>query len=417
MTLDGMPFSLDQNEQPTDRLLSEFHVFQPYLCDMAQRNAALGRLREECPVGRSEVFGGYWVITGYTDQQQVFKDAEVFSSEIIVMPPLDIRESFISVPIMMDGREHREFRAVLLGAFTPRRVKALEPELEQYARQLAAEFAATEGPYDFLAEFATKITAFGFVRIMGFPAEDLDLLVRFKDWLVHHQFSMDAAVRERFQTVEAPQFMEYVTRQVELRRDAATAPDDLMTTIVHSEVFGRPVVLDEIFRMLGTLIGGGLDTTRSSLAMHLGWFAEHPDRWHELTEHPERIPTAVEEMLRAHALTAPARLVKSDVEVGGRLIREGELVQLPTAAASFDPAANPDPERIDFLRTRVRHHTFAAGAHFCLGAGLAKMTIEVAYRELVAAVPRFRIAEGTTPRHHVGNVMGMEALELEVVRD
>lgn len=87
---------------------------------------------------------------------------------------------------------------------------------------------------------------------------------------------------------------------------------------------------------------------------------------------------------------------------------------MPTAAASFDPDANPDPDRVDFHRERIRHHTFAAGPHFCPGAMLAKLTLEVSYQELAKAVPRFTLAAGRTPRHHAGNVMGMDELVLEV---
>lgn len=416
MTLENLPLSTDPDSLATEDLVAQFHVFQPYLCDLASRKAALDRLRTECPVGRSEVFGGFWVVSGYQDQQHVFKTDDVFTSKIIILPPLDARDSFISVPIMMDGQEHREFRSVLVGAFTRSRVAGLEPELRAYARELAAEFAATEGTYDFLGEFATKVPAFGFLRIMGFPAEDLGLLLDFKDWLVHHQFSQDEAVRARFQEVEVPQFTGYIAKHVEARRDLTSAPDDLLTKIVHSKVFGREITVDEIFRMLGTLIGGGLDTTRASLGLHFTWFAQHQDRWQELVEHPERIPTAVDEMLRCHAITAPARLVAADTELGGRTIKAGDLVQLPTLAASFDPAANPDPERIDFERDRIRHNTFAAGPHFCLGAGLARLTLEVSYQELAKQVRGFTISEDTPPLHHAGNVMGMERLVVEVTR-
>jgi cytochrome P450 len=415
--LPGVPvWPEDWDQLPTDELISDFHIFQPALCDVEARNSVLSRLRRECPVGHSDVFGGHWLITRYADQQRAFKNADVFTSKIIILPPLEARDSFISVPIMMDGEEHREFRAVLLGAFTRRRVAGLEPELRQYTRELAEEFTATQGRYDFLGNFASRVPAFGFVRIMALPAEDLDQLLDFKDWLVQNQFSQDEAVRERFQTVEAPQFVAYVQKHVTAREDPATAPDDLLTKIVHSEVFGRRVELDEIARMVGTLIGGGLDTTRASMAMHMEWFARHPARWQELIEHPDRIPTAIEEMLRCHAIASPARLVATDTEIGGHTIRAGELVQMPPAAANFDPEANADPERVDFERDSVRHNTFAAGPHFCLGAGLARFTLEIAYQELTKAVPRFRIAEGTAPRHHAGNVMGMESLELEVVR-
>jgi cytochrome P450 len=411
-------FSATENlaDLPTDEMVKQFHVHHPGLADLDSRHRVMETLRRECPVGRSEVFGGYWVVTGYANQEAALKKADVFTSQIIIMPPLDARDSFIALPIMKDGAEHREYRRLLDNAFTRRRVARLEPDLRQYTRELAREFAAAEGPYDFLGRFATPVPAFGFLRILGFPAEDLSRLLEFRDWLLKEQFSEDEAAREHFQRVLAPQFVGYVEGQVTARENRATAPDDLLTKIVHSTVFGRRVTVDEICRMLGLIIAAGLDTTAASIAQHMEWFAAHQDRWRELIDHPDRITNAIEEMLRWNSFCSPARLVASDVELGGHTIKAGDLIQMPLAGANFDPEANPDPERVEFERARVRHLTFGTGPHFCLGAGLARLALQISYEELTKAVPRFKIAEGTTPLHHTGNVMGVTSMELEVVR-
>jgi cytochrome P450 len=397
-----------------DELISKFHVFHPDLCDLEKRKLILGKLLRECPVGYSNTYDGYWVITRYADQQHVYKTDEVFSSTIPIVPRLPGTEMLIQIPPGLDGEEHKAYRRVLAGAFTRRRVEDLEPELRRYARALAEEFAATEGPYDFRHEFALKLPAFGFLRIVGLPAEDLDQLVEFNEWILRHQLSDDEAVRERFRTVETPQFVAYIQKQINARRDRATAPDDLLTIMVQATVFDRPISDEELISIMATLIGAGLDTTTAQLGLHMHFFANHQDRWQELIDHPERIPTAIEELLRRNGVVNPGRVVLSDTEVRGQTIRKGELVLTVPPAVAYDEEACDEPEQVDFTREKIRHTTFGGGPHQCIGAGLARFTLEIAYQELLRAVPRFRVAEGTTPRLHVGNLWGIEELELEV---
>jgi cytochrome P450 len=398
-------------------LASQFHHFHPELCDLDTRKAVLGRLRTECPVGRSDAFGGFWVITRHADQQRIFKTPEVFSSTVPIVPRLDGVDMLMSIPMGLDGDAHRAYRRVLSGAFTRDRVRALEPELRRYTRELAHKFASSTGAYDFRYDFAVKVPAFGFLRIMGLPSEDLDQLVQFNEWLMRHQLSEDEAVREQFQTVETPLFVSYVREHFEARRRPTWKRDDLLTRLVRAQVFGRDVTFEEVAAMVGSLIAAGLDTTTNQMSMHMEFFARNQERWHELIDHPERIPTAVEELLRCHGIVSPGRILMDDAEVGGQCLHTGDLLVMVTAGSSYDEEANRDAERIDFQREQIRHNTFGGGNHMCIGAALARFTLQVAYEELTRAVPRFRIAATTAPEHHVGVVMGVKALELEVVDD
>ncbi|HEY1973018.1 MAG TPA: cytochrome P450, partial [Pseudonocardia sp.] len=248
----------------------------------------------------------------------------------------------------------------------------------------------------------------------GLPAEDLQLLLAYKDAMLADQFSPDPAVREHFKAATVPEITEYLRGHVERRRDRATAPDDFFTRIVHAQFRGeRPLTISEIVDIVAQHVQAALDTTTGQLCLHMAWFAGNQDRWRELRQHPERIPGAIEELLRHNAIVTPGRLVTRDTVIGGVPMRAGDLAAVVLPAAGRDEDAFPDAAVVDFQRTPNRHLTFGGGPHMCVGANLARFQLRIAYEELTRSLPAFRIAEGSIPQRVPGIVMGMRSLELE----
>jgi cytochrome P450 len=413
MTTQEMP-AQDVAETPIEQLAATFHVFDPAHAQWP--SPIMNRLLNECPVAKSQVFeGGYYVVTKVEHARRILTDPETFSSSAPIVPRLEGSEMLRSIPLTLDPPEHTAYRRLLGLVFTPSRIERLEPEVRELARSLATKLVAGGGTVDFMKDFAIPYPAGTLLKVLGLPIEDLETLLHFTDLMTVNQFSPDEAVREDFKNVQIPKIRDYVVGQADLRRDPDTAPEGLFTALVHTQLRNeRPLTDDELVGIVTLLISAGLDTTTSHLCMHFAYLAEHQDRWRELIEHPERIPGAVDELLRYNSNVNPARLIMKDTEVGGVAMKAGEMVSVVLPATAFDPDEFPDPMTIDFERKPNRHLTFGGGPHTCLGNHLARFLLRIGMQELIEAMPAFRIAPGTTPVRHAGILMGMDNLKLEI---
>jgi cytochrome P450 len=399
--------------QDIHELARNFTIYDPKLAENPY--PTLERLRTECPVAHAGSFGGYWIVTKYADIRQVVSDARLFSSTTPALPEpsFEVPGGLNSIPVAIDPPEHTAYRHLLAPIFGPGRVASLEPGLRDFARSLIAGLKAGDGPFDFLKGFAVPFPALTILRTLGLPETDLDMLVEFKDKLLTDQFDPDPAVREHFVDYWMPKMVDYLTAQIERRR-GDNPPDDALSAIVHSSFNGeRPLEDMEMVRIISILISAGLDTVTSELGMLLSWFAEHPDRWQEIIDHPERIPSAVEELLRIHAIVTLHRRAMGDTEVGGQPIKQGEMVQLSLPASAFDEEQFPHAKAVDFARTPNRHMTFGGGPHRCFGSHLARLELKIALEELSAAFPKLAYAPGTSVKKNFGVVMNV--LELQLV--
>jgi hypothetical protein len=156
-----------------DELMREFHVFDPKMAECP--HALLERIRTECPVGRSEKFDGYWVVTGVEPMRQVLGDPQTFSSTVPIIPRLSGADLSFAIPSGIDPPQHTQYRRLLGSVFSRKRIAALEPQLRQLARKLCDDFLAAEGPYDFKNGFATTLPCATLLAMLGLPYEDLDL--------------------------------------------------------------------------------------------------------------------------------------------------------------------------------------------------------------------------------------------------
>lgn len=393
---------------PSAGFAEKFSVFDPELA--ADPFPTLARLHAECPVARSTALGGFWVVSGYSRVREVLVDPRTFSSSVSVIPRPPTERNINDIPITIDPPDHTAYRQILGAIFGPGRINALEGGLRAHARSLAARMLAAPAGFDFLREFAVPFPAIALLKLLGLPVSDVGLLLDYHTAMISEQFSPDPSVRAGFVTRRVPEITRYIEQQVRLRLSSPFPPEDGLTTIIWSRFRGqRELDMSEIVSIVTLLISAGLETTAAQLGLHMAYLAEHAPRWRELVEHPERIPGAIEELLRVHGIVTLARQVTRDTELGGVRLRAGDRVQLLLASTGRDATAFPHPDRVDFARGPNRHLTFGGGPHRCLGSNLARLQLRIALEELTEVLPELRVLEA---EREFGLIMKMRTLRL-----
>ncbi len=364
-------------------------LFAPSVAD--EPHAAYRRVRRECPVGRT-VMGDNAVvlISRYDDVNWALHHPEYFTS---AGGSLNLGEQPL-VPLEFDPPQHTKYRRLLSPQFVPREIQKLEPEIRRIVRGLI-DNVAPRGRCDFHEDIATPLPSEIFLALMGLPADDLPLFLRWRDDSIRPQVEpgdFEGAARIRAQT--AREISEYFRAVIEDCRQSPSA--SLLSRIVHSTIGGRPLSEAELLGISHLLLLGGLDTVTATLDCMVAFFATHPEHRNRIVSDPSVIPSAVEELLRwlTPVMVIP-RSMKEDVEMGGVQLVAGDGVMLAIGAANDDESEFPNPE-VDFDRRPNRHLAFGGSNHSCLGAHLARLELRVALEELHCRIPDYRIPAGVT---------------------
>ena len=186
--------------------------------------------------------------------------------------------------------------------------------------------------------------------------------------------------------------------------------DDFITELLQSEVDGEPVPVSHVLGTCQLLIIAGIDTTWSSIGSALWHLAQHPDDRRRLAAEPSRIPTAVEELLRAYSPVTMARIVREPIDFGGVHMEAGDRVLMSFPAANRDPAAFDDADEVILDRERNRHIAFGVGIHRCAGSNLARMEMRVALEEWLARIPEFSLEDPAAVTWAAGQVRGPRSI-------
>jgi cytochrome P450 len=302
--------------------------------------------------------------------------------------PPELEELINTHVLTTDGEDHRRLRRLVSKAFTPRMVEQLRPRIQDIADELLDQVAA-QGEADLVDAFAFPLPIIVIAELLGIPAEDRD---RFRVW--SNTFVSPSLSEEEFGTfLEHTQaFLTYLTELFERRR--ASPADDLVSALLQAEEQGDSLKENELFSMMILLIVAGHETTVSLIANSVLTLLTHPAELQTLRDDPALVPSAVEELLRYDSPVerSIARFAATDVEVGGNMIRRGELVIAVLGSANRDPTRFPDAEALDLGREDVRHVGFGRGKHFCLGAPLARLEAEIALTTLFRRLPNLRLA-------------------------
>jgi cytochrome P450 len=370
-------------------------------------------LRQRCPVAHSDRYGGAWLPVTHDLVSEVAYDTEHFTSRSVVVSerrpgPDDLPAPIgLSPPITSDPPYHSIVRRMLLPAFTPKPIAALEPFTRDLCREL---LAATEGrtSFDAAVEYAQHIPVRVIVRFLGFPEADADRFRRFIR-LVLEEVDRPAEEREEM----LAELDGYMDGQID--EHIAHPKDDLTSFLIEAEIDGRRLPVEQIRGTMILLMIAGIDTTWSSIGASLWHLAQHPEDRRRLAAEPELMNTAVEEFLRAYAPVTMARLVAKDFDFHGHPFKEGDWLLLPFPAANRDPAVFENPDLVQLDRARNRHAAFGLGRHRCLGSNLARMELRVALEEWLARYPDFELSDPAAVTWSAGQVRGPRRLPVTIL--
>jgi len=357
-------------------------------------HAEFARLRRLAPVFRQALPDGgfYWAVTRHADVVAVSTDPETYSSSrgSVMIEDLEpgLLEMMRQMLLVMDPPAHGRYRRMVMHAFTPRMVDALEPRIRAITRAIL-ERAAAACEVEFVHEVAAELPVQVIGELMGIPPEDRRQL---RDWAEQLTGDQDPEVNPGGNESEASYAMgAYAVGLAGARR--GKTGDDLTTTIVNAEVDGHVMTDFEFGAFFVQMVTAGNDTSKTSIASTIDLLIEHPEQLRELRADPSLIPAAVEEVLRmANPLHYFRRTATRDAELAGSRIAEGDRVVLYYTSANRDEAVFAEPDRFDTRRSPNPHLSFGFGEHFCVGAKLARMEARVVLEELLA---RFRAIERT----------------------
>ena len=345
---------------------------------------------------------GTWIVTRADDQRRLLQDTDTFSSFRKIFTTA-LGEDWPLIPLELDPPLHTSYRQVLLPMFSPKRVTQMEHIVRERAVMLIEKIKANGTSCEVMNDFAFPFAVNIFLRFIGLPDDRLEEFVDWANNLLH------GTPEDR--TWAARKILAFMDELAELRRREPV--DDFMTFIVGVEIEGRKLNDQEV-RGVGVLtLVAGLDTVAAALGFDLRYLAENAADQELLRKEPARIPSAVEEMLRAFSTVQMVRVATKDVEFEGANIRKGDLISCPSMMANRDPHEFPDPDKIDLARENNRHTAFAYGPHRCLGSHLARREVIIGLEEWLARIPNFRIKEGTAPIAFGGFVFGIKDLVLD----
>jgi cytochrome P450 len=365
-----------------------------------------GRLREQAPVLRASFMGvgQTWMVTRYEDVHTVLGDPRFVNNPASVRgmqvpnPVEKLMESFglseedarfVGDNILRsDPPDHSRLRKLVSRAFTVRRVGELRPRVEAITAELLGELATGPDPVDLTERFCYPLPITVICELVGIPEADRPDWRRWGRALVSMDPErMPPALREMVASVQA---------LVGARR--AAPEDDLLTGLIRAHDDGDRLSDEELVTFVVTLVLAGHETTAHLVGNSIAALLGHPDQLALLRERPELWPTAVHELVRwcGTALLTGLRYAAEDVELGGVLIKTGESVSPVLVAANFDPRQYTDPDRLDVTRQPAGrgegHLGFGHGAHYCLGAALARQEAEVALHALFDRFPGLALA-------------------------
>jgi cholest-4-en-3-one 26-monooxygenase len=332
--------------------------------------------------------GGYWVVTKHRDVREVSLRTDVFSSakkSIVPRYPEDQAQGQIEAGrasmIMMDDPEHSRLRKIVARGFTPRAVEQLRADLGERAQQIAQR-AAEEGSGDFVLQVAAELPLQAIAGLLGVPPEDRGKLF---DWSNQMVGSDDPEFAHYNSLTSAGEMMWYAMQLA--ARKAEDPGDDIVTTLIRADAEGQSLSEAEFGMFVVTLAIAGNETSRNSITQGMMAFTDNPDQW-ELFK-GQRPKTAADEIIRwASPITAFQRTALADTELGGVAIKKDQRLVLFYRSANFDEEVFDDPYSFNILRDPNPHLGFGGtGAHYCIGANLARMTVDLMINAIADHMP------------------------------
>ncbi|SDQ75832.1 cytochrome P450 [Actinopolyspora saharensis] len=347
-------------------------------------------LRKQEPVSRVRLPYGEtaWLATRYSDVRTVFADPRFSRAEAAERDEPRARPTQQRTGILtMDPPEHTRLRKLVAKAFTARRVEQLRPRAQRIADDLVGRMRRKGAPLDLVEEFALPLPITVICELLGVPYEDRD---DFRVW--SDAFLSTSKLSEQQIEDYVAQMRAYMAGLVEQRR--ARPEDDLLSGLIQARDEQDKLSETELLDLAVGLLVAGHETTATQIPNFVYVLLTHPAELEWLRNHPERVPEAVEELMRFVPLGVNAafpRYALEDVELGGVLVRAGEPVLASLASANRDEEVFERPEELNLARESNAHIGFGHGPHHCLGAQLARMELQVALGTLLGELPDLRL--------------------------
>jgi cytochrome P450 len=368
------------------------------------------RLRAEDPVHWSEPMNS-WVITRYDDVKALALNNEDISANrlapFFAAAPDNRRNTYANLAtylgnwmVFRDPPDHTRLRRLFTKAFTSRSVEMLTERVSAVVDMLLDEMEARQRSgqiIDWIADFSYPLPATVIMDLLGVPRSDLK---RVKEWSDEIALFIGSArgSSDKYSRAEAGarEMAAYFRRIVTER--SAEPRDDIISRMVDARDEQETLSTDEVIATCILLLFAGHETTTNLLGNGLYHSMRFRDQWERMTADTGLVESAIEEWLRYDGpSSALARVVKSELEFGGRLMREGQRVFAFTSSANRDGSQFPDPDMLDIGRKPNQHITFGHGIHFCLGAPLARLEGRIAAKHLAERFPDIHLMRNDAP--------------------
>src|SRR5579859_4732541 len=357
-----------------------------------------------------------WLITRYDDVLNVLKDERFAKDRRNAMTPAQLKKGPWVPPVFrplernmidLDSPDHTRLRALVHKAFTLRLIEQMRDQIQALTNELL-DRAEPNGGIDLIADFALPLPLTMIGRILGVPAKDNQ---KFHHW--SKTLISGGANRNLFVLIPTiMRFMGYLKKLVKERR--AHPKDDLVTALVQAKDGSDQLSEDEILAMIFLLLVAGHETTVNLIGSGSLALLEHPDQLAKLRSEPALIKTTIEELLRfvCPVEMATERYAREDITIAQTTIPRGELVLAVIGSANRDANYFDHPDSLDITRKNNKHLAFGHGAHYCLGASLARLEGQIAISTLIKRMPNLRLRSAPDQLRWRGTFVlrGLEAL-------
>ncbi|MEB3064759.1 cytochrome P450 [[Mycobacterium] zoologicum] len=358
---------------------------------------------------------GYWVVTKHADVKEVSLHDGIFSSHentslirTSTTANRDVHEaSRENVMLFLDGPKHAKLRRIVSRGFTPRVIAGMQDSLDRQAREIVAA-AAQHSTGDFVTEVAARLPLTTICELIGVPEDEREHVFDWSNRLVSGGAGDDAAIADSMQA--SAELLGYAYQLAEDRKSKPR--EDIATALVTASIDGEALTALEFGYYVMMLMVAGNETTRNATSHGMLAFMDHPDQWRRYVA--DRPPTMADEVVRwATPVISFQRTAMRDVELGGVAIAKGDRVGMFYGSANYDDAVFDDPFTFDILRSPNPHLGFGApGAHYCIGANLARLQINLVFGALADITPDIRGLAGAT-RSMLPWINGIDAMPVE----
>lgn len=388
--------------------------WDPYDAELdTNPHAVWRRLRDEFPVYRNDRYD-FWALSRFADVQAASIDTETFSSShgtILEYMGTDFGE--MDILIDMDPPAHTTLRAIISRAFTPRRAFQMNERIREICRDLLDPHVGSAG-FDYVVDFAQQLPSMVISSLLGVPESEREPLRRKIDDIFH--IDPNAGMLNDLSIHARLWMKDYILDALEQRRRKPR--DDLFTALAQAELSdeqgrSRKLTDNEAADFGGLLIGAGTET----VARLLGWAAvtlpRHPDQRSMMAADHSVIPAAVEELLRYEAPSpVQGRWTMREVELHGTVIPAESKVLLLTGSAGRDERQFANADTFDITRESKQHLSFGIGAHYCLGAALARLEGRIALEETMRRFPEWNVDISSAVQAHTSTVRGWSSVPI-----